>query len=210
MTTAIATPRRRFATGQEWLDGIGNVPLDRVIFDPPPGYATEADHVRLEEQGQLVELIDSTLVEKPMGFWEENIGSILLSRMRIHADDHDLGLVNGPAAFMFTEDGDLRAPDVTFTSKARVPKTREPRPQLSPDLIVEVLSPSNTQREIERKLRDFFAGGTRLAWVVDPSTRTVAIHRGGVGPAVKIDTSGTLDGEDVLPGFSMPISKLFS
>ena len=207
MTLAPARPRHR--NGRDFLDALGGIPPERVVFDPPPGTATEADHARYEAMGHLCELIDNTLVEKAVGFWEEDIGSELLMLMRLHAKAHDLGLVNGPAAFVYTDDGDLRAPDVTFTSKARVPKVRVPRPRLSPDLIVEVLSPSNTRAEIDRKLRDFFAGGTRLAWVVDPTTRGVAVHRAAVGPVVTLGEGDTLDGEDVLPGFSVPVADLF-
>ena len=105
--------------------------------------------------------------------------------------------------------GDIRLPDVTFVVKSRAPTRDVPVPDLSPDLIVEVLSASNTPAEIDRKLREFFAGGTRLAWVVDRRTRTVAVHRGGVGPAVVLGEGDALDGEDVLPGFSMPLAELF-
>jgi Uma2 family endonuclease len=211
MTLAPApTPVRRFETARQWIDALGNVPLERVIFDPSPGHATVEDQFELEKQGRLVELIDDTLVEKAVGFWEERVAQKLSTRLDIFADDHELGIVNNAAAMMYTDGGDLRAPDVTFTSKARIPSDREARPILSPDLIVEVLSPGNTPGEIDRKLRDFFAGGTRLAWVIDPRTRSVAVHRGEVGPAAVLHEAEVLNGDDVLPGFTLPIATLLA
>jgi len=105
--------------------------------------------------------------------------------------------------------GNIRLPDVTFISNDGIPRTRASVPDLSPDLIVEVLSPTNTKQEIDQKLAEFFLGGTRLAWVVDPLKKTVAIHRGEVGPAALLTVDDALDGEDVLPGFAMPDAALF-
>jgi Uma2 family endonuclease len=80
---------------------------------------------------------------------------------------------------------------------------------LSPDLIVEVLSESNTTREIDRKLREFFDGGTRLAWVIDRRKQLVTIYRGGMEQVETLGIADSLDGEDVLPGFTIPVAKLF-
>ncbi len=202
----IPLPRTR--TLRDIVVELGDIPLDRVLFDPPPQTATEADHVRMEAAGRLFELVDNTLVEKTMGFWEEQIGSEILILVGSFVREHKLGLVNGPAAFMWTETNDLRAPDVTFTSTARIPQSREPRPKLSPDLIVEVLSPGNTTEEIQRKIASFFAGGTRVAWVVDPKRRIVAVHRPNA-ETVERGMSDTLEGGDELPGFSLVLADLF-
>ena len=208
--SASEPPFRRY-TGHEWIKSLGNVPLDRILFDPPPGTATEADMIRATLRGRVCELIDGTLVEKAVGFWEERLGHRLGSLMDTYAHDNDLGITNGAAAMMRVTSGNLRGPDVTFTAKARVPTMYEAFPTLSPDLIVEVLSPSNTGPEITRKLGEFFAGGTRLAWVIDPAKRTAAVYRGTAdAPAATLDANGTLDGEDVLPGFSVRLADLFA
>jgi Uma2 family endonuclease len=76
-------------------------------------------------------------------------------------------------------------------------------------LAVEVLSPSNTAREIDQKLREYFESGTRLAWVIDPRSRTIAIYLSPDKPARTLSESEVIDGGDVLPGFSVAIAEFF-
>jgi Uma2 family endonuclease len=80
---------------------------------------------------------------------------------------------------------------------------------LAPDLAVEILSPSNTAAEMARKLADYFGHGTRLVWLVDPDAREITVHAAGAIPRLLRDAD-TLDGGDVLPGFSTPVAALFA
>jgi Uma2 family endonuclease len=108
--------------------------------------------------------------------------------------------------------GLVRIPDVAYVSWARVPAGRVPTapiPQLAPDLAVEVLSRSNTPREMERKLREYFDAGVRLVWIVDPDARTVAVYTAAVNPVVLTETD-VLQGGEVLPGFTLPLAHLFA
>jgi Uma2 family endonuclease len=105
--------------------------------------------------------------------------------------------------------GRVRLPDAGFTSNARLPKTLEPIPTTSPDLAIEVLSDSNTAAEIRQKLIEYFQTGTRLAWIVDPSTRTVAIYHKAGEPTRTVGESDMLDGGEVLLGLSFEVSKIF-
>jgi Uma2 family endonuclease len=75
-------------------------------------------------------------------------------------------------------------------------------------LAVEILSPSNTTREMRLKVREYFESGVRLVWIIDPVKRTAEVYS---APEVKrsLTESGTLDGGDVLPGFRLPLAKLF-
>ena len=82
-------------------------------------------------------------------------------------------------------------------------------PVVSPDLAVEVLSESNTEQEMQNKMDDYFAGGTRLAWIIDPRTRSARIYH-TAGEFKVIDQAGTLTGGDVLPGFELPLGDLFA
>ena len=210
--TAPATPMMapaRYRNGREFLDALGGIPIDRVVFDPWPGTATEQDCLEHGDRVALCEMIDNTLVEKSASYWESVVAVTLIMHLGTFVRDHDLGHINGPDAQMRVPRGNVRLPDVTFTAKARVPTRRVAVPDLCPDLIVEVLSESNTPAEIDRKLAEFFAGGTRLAWVIDPDARAVAVHRGTVGPAAVLTDADALDGEDVLPGFTMPVIDLF-
>jgi Uma2 family endonuclease len=84
--------------------------------------------------------------------------------------------VAGEAGMMQLAPGLVRIPDVSFISWDRFPDRKLPRdpvPHLAPDLAVEVLSQSNTPKEMDRKRRDYFNAGCKLVWITDPETRTV-------------------------------------
>ena len=80
---------------------------------------------------------------------------------------------------------------------------------LAPDLAVEVRSPDNTLAELSVKANEYLEAGARMVWIVDPPTRTVQVMRPG-RPAVTLSLDDVLDGGDVLPGFSLPVSRLFA
>ena len=80
---------------------------------------------------------------------------------------------------------------------------------LAPDLAVEVLSKSNSRGEMQRKLRDYFAAGTKLVWYVDPKKRTVRVYT-DPDNAATLTEDRTLDGGDVLPGFTLRLRELFA
>ncbi len=82
-------------------------------------------------------------------------------------------------------------------------------PQLAPDIAVEVLSHGNTLGEMQRKLGEFFSAGVRLVWLVDPNKRSVTVNTSPEDSSVLQDTD-TLNAGDVLPGFSMRLSTLFT
>src|SRR6185437_10703640 len=108
--------------------------------------------------------------------------------------------------------GLVRIPDVAFVSRDRLPGGRipsEPIPSLVPDLAVEVLSESNTPKEMTRKRGEYFEAGVRLLWVVDPRKRTVAVYTKPERPLV-LNESQSLDGGAVLPGFSYALASLFA
>jgi len=101
---------------------------------------------------------------------------------------------------------------VAFVNWARIPDRRVPEapiPDLAPDLPVEVLSESNTPGEMLRKRRDYFASGTRLVWQIDHRTRTAEVFTSPMDSIV-LDESQTLEGGDVLPGFTLPLAQLFA
>src|SRR2546425_174855 len=144
------TPPRRFENAAEWLRALGGVPLERIVFDPWPGTATEADLLLfVERDKRLCELIDGTLVEKPVGYWEALIATRLAARMSLYADEHNLGAVSGADSTLRMASSDwIRLPAVAFIGTDRLPQTPDPVPTLAPDLAVEVLSESNTPDEI--------------------------------------------------------------
>ena len=79
----------------------------------------------------------------------------------------------------------------------------------APDLAVEVLSPSNTVREMEQKIDLYFGAGSRMVWIVSPERRTVSVYTSPFEVRI-LREQDTLEGGDVLPGFSYELSKLFA
>jgi Uma2 family endonuclease len=203
-------PPARFANAAEWLRALGDVPLDRIIFDPWPGTATEQDLLRYVEGDRLCELIDGTLVEKPVGWDEAIIAANLILELGTFVRSRGLGVVSGPdSTLRMASTGGVRLPDVAFVAAERLPKTRTPIPTLAPDLAVEVLSKSNTRAEMAQKLREYFGSGTRVVWFIDPTSRTVSVYNAPGDPTRVLTESDALDGEQVVPGFSMPVAELF-
>ena len=97
----VSRPPRHFTNAAEWHHALGDVPLERVVFDPLPGTATEADLLRfVERDKRLCQLIDGTLVEKAAGFWEGQIAARLITILTNFADAHDLGSVFAPDSTM--------------------------------------------------------------------------------------------------------------
>ncbi|MEO6811946.1 MAG: Uma2 family endonuclease [Isosphaeraceae bacterium] len=209
----MATLTTHTPTLADLLDQLGDVPPSRVLMRPAPGQATEADVLTVNDrEGRLCELVDGVLVEKAMGFRESILAGLILSLLRAFVIPGNLGLVSGADGLMRLFPGLVRTPDVAFASWDRVPGRSvpsEPIPDLVPDLAVEVLSKSNTKRELTRKLREYFEAGVRLVWLVDPQARTVAVHAPRGAPVV-LDASETLDGGEVLPGFVLSLADLFA
>jgi Uma2 family endonuclease len=125
---------------------------------------------------------------------------------------NDLGVALGPDATLRIVPKQVRLPDVCFISWQRFPEqslTNVPIPALIPDLAIEVLSKSNTKREMDRKLREYFEAGVRLVWYVDPKKRDAQVFT-SVDQAAHIPADGFLDGGNVLPGFQLSLAELFA
>lgn len=219
MATATEDPREaalreRPESLADLLRRLGNIPAHRVRLHPPPGTATEADVIRNNEsklRTALCELVDGTLVEKPMG-WEESAIAILIAHfLSDFVLPRRLGTVLGSDGMLRLVPGLMRAPDVSFIARGRLKRYKqggERYPSIGADLAVEVLSKSNTRAEIARKLDEYFAAGTRLAWVVDPKAETVRVHQ-SPRKFVVLRPGDVLDGGDVLPGLAIPVKDLF-
>lgn len=205
----IAKPHRLLRNFAELHERLGEVPLERIRIEPYPGSATEADLVVAGKP--ICELIDGVLVEKPVGAMESFLGSMLLAEIANVVKAGKLGVVLGEAGFIRFNEDLIRAPDVTFIPWKNFPDKKLPKEAcwtVAPGLIVEVLSPGNTKAEIDRKLREFFSIGCKLAWIIDPATRTAKVHTSPTRFKLLSD-DGTLDGGKVLPGFKLPMAEVF-
>lgn len=200
---------------------------DSTSANPPPYHAamiattkarkkiwTEAALQALPEDGCNHEVVDGRLVMSPKNNFSHGfITARLLSALLTFVEARRLGAVLDSSTGFWMKNRNCRAPDISFITRARLDATgfRPSTPRFfpgAPDLAVEVLSPNNTRREMEKRMKDFFESGTRLAWIVAPKTRRVEVCH---SPTERqwVDDTGFLDGEDLLPGFRHPVAAVF-
>jgi Uma2 family endonuclease len=195
------------------LEQFGPIPASRIRHDPPPGATTEKDVIEIEaREDRLYELIDGVLVEKAMGYYEAYLASLLGRLIGNYAEEHDLGIVAGADGTLRLFPQQVRIPDVSFVCWERLPEGRlpaEPIPQLVPDLAIEVISQSNTDEEMTRKLHEYFQAGVRLVWYVYPESRSVRVYR-NPNEVAELSGEDVLDGDEVLPGYRLPLAQLFA
>lgn len=158
------------------------------------------------------ELIDGVLIETmPSGGKATAVAGAIVGLLFVYARPGRLGVtLTEPGVIIRRNPDTVRAPDAAFVRQERVPPGGIPDPFLdfTPDLIVEVMSPSNTLPEMQAKVREWLEAGARLVWVVYPARRTVEVIR-SLFDRVTLSVEDTLDGGEVLPGFSCRVTELF-
>jgi Uma2 family endonuclease len=174
---------------------------------------TEEELQALPDNGFDYEVVNGELVMSPKNnFQHGDICGRILRRIGAHAELHRLGVVCDSSTGFWMNNHNCRAPDVSFISKTRRAGLKKPTTEFfkgAPDLAIEVLSPNNSRREMEERLRDFFESGAQLAWIIDPETESAEICRSMTGRRL-LGPGGELDGENVLPGFRCKLSELFA
>ena len=129
-----------------------------------------------------------------------------------HVKSNQLGVCLGAeTGFKIASDPDtVRAPDVAFVSRERVPESGIPKKFWpgAPDLAVEVLSPGDTVEEVEDKVEDWLSAGARAVWIVSPRRRGVTAYR-SMTDVTRLSEADELDGGDVVPGFRCKVAEFF-
>ena len=161
--------------------------------------------------GRRYELIRGVLVEKmPTG--DPHGDAVMRSALLIgnYAEDNDYGVVRaGEPGYRLDRDPDtVRAPDVAWIAPGRIPEGTQGYPELAPDLVIEVKSPSNSNPEMTAKAQMWLCYGSRQAWALNPETVTVTIHRPNAEP-VTLGEDDVISGGDLLPGFASPVWRFF-
>ncbi len=174
---------------------------------------TAADLLRLDGEGVRGELIRGVLCETmPTGHRHGAIVANLVGELRSFVKPKRLGwIVASDSGVWLERDPDtVREPDIAFTSAEKIPLDADipGYAEVAPDLVVEVESPSDGRRAVYDKAQMWLRHGVRLVWVVHPDTRTVDAHRED-GTVVTLVDDETIDGGDVLPGFSCTVSAAF-
>ena len=174
---------------------------------------TADDLLRLDSEGVRGELIRGVLCETmPAGMEHGEIVMNLGAELMNFIKPRRLGRLTGSDAGVWLErDPDtVREPDIAYISAARLPPGVRVRgyAEVVPDLVVEIVSPSDSQREVNDKAQMWLSYGVDLVWVVQPDTYTVDVYRPGRA-VVTLDEQDTLDGLDVLPGFTCAVRDIF-
>jgi Uma2 family endonuclease len=207
-----ALPQRKVWTVADLYRRFGPIPFERIRQNPPPGCGTVDDVVRLNDhEDRLYELVDGILVEKTVGFEESRIAMRIGRLLGNVVEPQNLGVITGEGGTLKLDLNLVRIPDVCFVSWERLPGGEmpdEPVPLLIPDLVVEVISRSNTRKEMEEKLREYFEKGVRLVWFVRPKSRVVDVYT-APDQFSRLTAAMRLDGGEVLPGFSVLVGELF-
>jgi len=173
---------------------------------------TLAEYAAIDEPGEehLSELVQGVVVREPRpGRSHGRIQTRLAGELDRWA--RPVGAeVTTESGYVLSEDPDtLRGPDVAVVLDPGSRRTtRGGWVHGAPDLAIEVLSPADASTAIHQKTLDYLRAGARLVWIVDPIARTVTLYRAD-GSARLLREDETLEGEDVLDDFSLPLSELF-
>lgn len=189
-------------------------PIVRLTVATTDTLLTAEDLLRLPADGLRHELIAGELrTMAPSGGQHGWIVIRVTAPLAHHVDANKLGLVLGAeTGFKLTASPDtVRAADVAFVRRDRaLAVVDDPRFwTVAPDLVVEVISPNDLYTEVEDKVADWLAFGVLMVVVVNPRRRTVAVHQ--PGQVVRVLTEAdVLDGEQVVPGWQLPVRAIFS
>jgi Uma2 family endonuclease len=168
---------------------------------------------RMPDDGQRHELIAGELRSMPPSGWEHGWIAVRVTvPLSQYVDANRLGVVCGAeTGFILTRDPDtVRAADVAFVRRERVLAAGDVKSYWpgAPDLAVEVVSPHDRYTEVDAKVVEWLTHGTRMVLVVNPRRRVVAVHR--PHRAVReLTESDVLDGEDVVPGWTLAVREIF-
>lgn len=186
---------------------------------PPGGDPGEWPPLTAEQFAQLpddpfwrYELVRGRVVrEPPVGVPHGSVAAQVARFLLEFVEPRGLGSVRVESGYVLARDPDtVRGPDVSFVRRERLESYgaggwgRTP-----PDVVVEVLSPSDRPGKVQEKVQDYLAAGCSLVWVVDARRRTVTVHE-PPGAARVVGEHESLDGGAVLPGFRLPVLRLFT
>jgi Uma2 family endonuclease len=187
---------------------------------PDTGPMTTEELLALPDDGWQYELVEGRLVRMPPSGLDASTLALRLGGALIaYVEAHNLGRATGAdGGYEIARTGGKAttlAPDAAFIRAERLPPhvsfdTSKAVP-FAPDLAVEVASPNQYGRQMGAKARRYLRAGTRLVWIVWPRRRQVDVWRpGDQTPSQSLGLADSLDGLDVVPGFTYPLAKLFA
>lgn len=173
---------------------------------------TDEEFMLLSDDEHRYELVDGELVNRGNSGMEHGyLACILTIKLGGFIQANKLGAICDSSTAFTLKNGNKRSPDIAFIGRERLQGLSRPPQgffQGAPDLVVEILSPGNTVQEIHSKIVEYFENGTRLLWKIDPNERCILVYH-CPQPERLLRVGDWLEGEDVVPGFSMAVAELF-
>ena len=161
---------------------------------------------------ESAELVEGRLVKKmPTGDEHGAVEIAIAAALHNHVRIAKTGKVRSGEVGIYTRRNPdtTRAADVLYISNERYSqRSSSAFLDVSPAIIVEILSPGDSMPEVLQKLREYFAIGVVLVWLIDPTSKTVLVYR-SLTNVRELTVNDELTGEDVLPGFVMKVAELF-
>lgn len=161
----------------------------------PENIEVDFEYIR----GEIVPVVSNSKSSK--------LGLLIGSYITVHVETNDSGHTTG-ADGGYQVQGERYIPDVGFISKSRMPILENASYiSIAPDLAVEVVSPTDSQRLLTVKIGNYLAAGT-MVWVVYPDEEAIDVY--APNQAVnRLEKDDTLDGGDILANFKLPLKKIF-
>jgi Uma2 family endonuclease len=172
---------------------------------------TVHDLLNMLDDGKVYELHNGILVEVPGSrIQQAQLAAWIIYLLTAFIEQHNLGgIIMGADGTAELNEFNTRIPDVSYISRERAHK-QDKHSYLdgAPDLAIEVVSPSNSAIEMQKRAGEYLSFGARLVWIVNAETRTIDVYVPH-GARTVFGLEGTLDGGDVLPGLTLPVQRIF-
>lgn len=169
---------------------------------------TEAEFMRLPDDGHKYELVDGEPKEVPTSFPHDLIAAVV--HLAIAPFAKGIGYITlGQTGYRMVS-GNIRCPDIGFTLKTRFPDGVLPQGfgDFAPDLCIEIISPSEERADMERKVREYFAAGASIVWQMFPEAQRIVVF---TSPEIETvyASDDVIDAGTLLPGFRCLVADLF-
>ncbi|MEL6494860.1 MAG: Uma2 family endonuclease [Cyanobacteria bacterium J06623_7] len=191
-------------------------------FTIPQGFRItpeQFEQLAAVEQIARLELTASgeLIVMSPTGGTARRKNSRLIQRLRNWADNDGQGEVFDSSTVFILPSGARRSPDVSWIYLEKwnrlTPAQQDGFPPITPDFVIELVSPSDIKNkrytDLQNKMQEYLDNGVKLGWLIEPSAKQVEIYRPGEQVEI-LNNPQTLFGEDILPGFSLDLSEIFT
>lgn len=192
------------------------VPQCKATASFPGGSMTptvqDLEKLQSQHPDRRLELVRGKIVVmSPSGYESDEVAAEMIRRMGNWVRPRKIGRVTASSAGfrLPNPDRDVRAPDASFVTAERLRRSPRSFAELAPDLMVEVKSPTDSVEELEAKIQEFLALGTRVGILINPEEQTVRIYRSG-REAILLANDDVITVPDLLPGWEVPVIELWS